>query len=77
MRRLAISEQRDPETTGDTERAENLASLIFTGGPAAAKTAIRFGPKGFKAAKTTAGAFRKHIMRTLKPILSKTAKTAK
>ena len=77
LRSQAIAEQRDPETTGDAQRTENLASLIFTGGPGAGKTIAQFGPKGFKQTVRTLAGLRKALARQIKPILGKSMKTLK
>lgn len=75
LRRRTIADQKDPETTGDLERTDELASLIFIGSPGGvAKKAVRFGPKGFKIAKTGAESVGKYAMRVLKPIVSKSVK---
>jgi hypothetical protein len=79
LRRRAIAEQETPETHGP----ESKASLLMLGVPegevagAAAKTAAKFGPKGFKAAKNVAESTGQYAMRVLKPILSKGMKAAK
>lgn len=78
LRKRAIADQTDPPTTGDLEGTERVASIIFIGAPVgAAKAAARFGPRGFKAAKKGAESVGKYAMRTLKPILSKSAKVKK
>lgn len=78
LRRRAIQDQKNPETTGPTEAADR-ASLIFTGVPEGeagdvAKGVVGLAPKGFKLAKKGAESTSKYVMRVLKPILSKGAK---
>ena len=75
LRKRVISDMTDPETTGDLERTDRIASLIFIGAPGgAAKSAARFGPKGFKVAKKGAESVGKYVMRVLKPVLGKSVK---
>lgn len=77
LRKQQIAEMETPETTGDLEKTDRMASLLMFGAPSGAKSAAQFGPRGFKAAKRTLPGIKKALMRTLKPILSKSAKAAK
>ena len=75
LRRRAIADQSNPPTTGDLEGTERKVSLIFIGVPVgAAKSAARFGPRGFKAAKKAGESVSKYVLRTLKPVLGKSVK---
>ena len=83
LRKQQIAEMKTPQTTGNLERTDKLGSLLMFGAPegevakTATKTAAKFGPKGFKAAKSITGKVSEHVMRVLKPILGKSYKAAK
>ena len=74
LRRRELEDYETPPTEGPHDATE--ASLVWIGGPAgAASKTARFGPKGFALAKKGAESVGKHVMRVLKPILSKGVKS--
>ena len=79
LRKLAIADHTDPETTGDLERTDRIASLIFVGAPTgktneAGKMIYRFGPRGFKTVRESAKTLAGYAKNKLKPIITEAAK---